>query len=409
MVGYGAGRAAGWAAAAFGFLIYVISFAVSVYRTQRWISSDTLQGELPDSPQFSSLASWLYRARRREQATRAAMDQTLAKFKSTLSSLPDGVVLVDAALNIQWCNPMAEHHLGIDLRRDAGLRLINLVREPAFVKVMLQVEPLEPVRISIGQPPRSLRVLSIRFETDERLVVTSDVSQADRVDQVRRDFIANVSHELRTPLTVVAGFLELADSKTPIADSHLELMRSESTRMRRLIDDLLILSKLESGDTAADEDEIGLAALLSRVLDSARALSGARHQIELIEPVPALSIKGSASELESALGNLLSNAVRYTPLAGKIAVACTFGDEGLFIEVRDSGPGIASEHIPRLTERFYRVDKSRSRETGGTGLGLAIVKHVMLRHQGSLQIESELGKGSSFALHLPRQRIIINT
>jgi two-component system phosphate regulon sensor histidine kinase PhoR len=178
--------------------------------------------------------------------------------------------------------------------------------------------------------------------------------------------------------------------------------------MRRLIDDLLILSKLESGDTVADEDEIRLAALLSRVLDSARALSGGRHHIELIEPVPALSIKGSASELESALGNLLSNAVRYTPLAGKITVACTFGDEDLSIEVRDSGPGIASEHIPRLTERFYRVDKSRSRETGGTGLGLAIVKHVMLRHQGSLQVESELGKGSSFALHLPRQRIIIN-
>jgi two-component system, OmpR family, phosphate regulon sensor histidine kinase PhoR len=409
VIGYAVSPVSGWAAAALGCLLYAVSFAVSVYRTQRWINSDTLLGELPDSPQFSSLASWLYRARRREQSVRAAMDQTLAKFQSTLASLPDGVVLVDAAMNIQWCNPMAERHLGIDLRRDSGLRLTNLVREPAFVNAMLQAEPGEPVRISVGQPARSLRVSSIRFETDERLIVTSDVSEADRLDQVRRDFIANVSHELRTPLTVVSGFLELANSATPMAAEHLALMRAESGRMRRLIDDLLTLSKLDSADTVAEDDEVDLQSLVNRALDSARALSGGRHQFELREALPKVKVKGSASELESALGNLLSNAVRYTPASGKIGLACRLDDNGLSIEVQDSGPGIASEHIPRLTERFYRIDKSRSRETGGTGLGLAIVKHVILRHQGRMEVHSELGHGSTFALLLPRQRIIINT
>jgi two-component system, OmpR family, phosphate regulon sensor histidine kinase PhoR len=408
IVGYASTPLRGWAVAATCFFIYTLGFAISVYRTQRWITTDTLTGDLPDSPQFSSLASWLYRARRREQAARAAMDQTLEKFQSTLTSLPDGVVLLDTALNIQWCNPMAELHLGIELSRDSGLRLTNLVRDPAFVTAVLQSDPADPIQITSGQPPRSIRVTFIHFETGERLIVTSDVSQAERLNRMRQDFIANVSHELRTPLTVVSGFLELASTAEPIKEEHLVLMRAESLRMRRLIDDLLTLSKLESSDQAGDEEQIDLRKLIGRLLDSARALSAGRHQIAITGEVPPLWIRGNASELESAAANLLSNAVRYTPAGSAIWLVCVEDDDGLLIEVHDSGPGIAAEHLPRLAERFYRVDKSRSRETGGTGLGLAIVKHVMMRHQGGLVIRSTVGEGSVFALRLPRQRIIIN-
>jgi two-component system phosphate regulon sensor histidine kinase PhoR len=186
-------------------------------------------------------------------------------------------------------------------------------------------------------------------------------------------------------------------------------MRAESMRMQRLINDLLTLSKLESSDHAAEEEDIDLPKLIARLLDSARALSAGRHQIMLKGEVPHVTIRGNTTELESAAGNLLSNAVRYTPAKSAIWLVCSEEPEGLLIEVHDSGPGIAQEHIPRLAERFYRVDKSRSRETGGTGLGLAIVKHVMLRHQGSLVVRSVVGEGSVFALRLPRQRIIINT
>jgi two-component system, OmpR family, phosphate regulon sensor histidine kinase PhoR len=398
----------GWVTAALGCLVYAINFAVSIYRTQRWITSDVLNGDLPNSPTFNSLASWLYRARRREHAARAAMDETLEKFQATLTRLPDGVVLLDAALNIQWCNPMAEHHLGIELTRDSGLRLTNLVREPAFVNAVLDVTVSEPFQAQLGQPPRTVQVTQIAFDSGERLMVTTDVSQAERLNRMRQDFIANVSHELRTPLTVIAGFLDLASPATPLSEQHLQLMRGESLRMRRLIDDLLTLSKLESSVQVVEEEEFELAPMISRLLDSVRALSGGQHQITLEGQVPQVKIKGSMAELESAASNLLSNAVRYTPAQGRISLVCKYDDDGLVIEVHDTGPGIAPEHLPRLAERFYRVDKSRSRETGGTGLGLAIVKHVMSRHQGALEVRSVLGQGSVFALRISPQRIIIN-
>jgi two-component system, OmpR family, phosphate regulon sensor histidine kinase PhoR len=394
--------------AVLALLVYLVAFATSVYRAHLWISADDLTGDLPDSPQFSKLASWLYRARRREHTARAVMDETLEKFQRTLARLPDGVVLLDTALNIQWCNPVAEEHLSISLSRDAGLRLTNLVRDPAFVHAMLQIEPAEPIKVALGQPPRSLRVTFIRFESGERLVVTSDVSQSERVNQMRQDFIANVSHELRTPLTVLSGFLELANASAPIQEEHLRLMRAESQRMRSLIDDLLTLSKLESSERTSAEEEFELGGLIRRLLESARALSAGRHQITAEGDMPPVFIRGNRVELESAVGNLLSNAIRYTPANRGIAVMCDLQTNELLIEVRDQGPGIAAEHIPRLAERFYRVDKSRSRDTGGTGLGLAIVKHVMLRHQGSMEVRSVVGEGSTFALRIPKQRLIIN-
>jgi two-component system phosphate regulon sensor histidine kinase PhoR len=248
----------------------------------------------------------------------------------------------------------------------------------------------------------------IEFEPARSIVITRDVTQTERVDAMRRDFVANVSHELRTPLTVVNGFLEtLLDADMPLDDlrrRHLQLMHEQAGRMNRLIEDLLMLSRLESQESALLEEDVDMPRLLHDVADDARALSGGRHTITV--ECDSAHVRGSRDELRSAVGNLVSNAIRYTPAGGSITLTWKVGNDGAIVSVQDTGIGVAPEHIPRLTERFYRVDKSRSRETGGTGLGLAIVKHVLLRHDGRLDIDSQLGLGSTFSAWFPRARLV---
>jgi two-component system phosphate regulon sensor histidine kinase PhoR len=226
---------------------------------------------------------------------------------------------------------------------------------------------------------------------------------------MRRDFVANVSHELRTPLTVIKGFLEsFADSGEELGAvrlHHLQLMDEQAGRMHRLIEDLLMLSRLES-ESPNQDDTVDVAQLVNEVADEARSLSVGRHQISVT--VAGASVRGSRDELRSAFGNLVSNAIRYTPAGGSIELSWVAAEDGVSFRVRDSGIGIAPEHMPRLTERFYRVEKSRSRETGGTGLGLAIVKHVLLRHDGRLEVESEPGRGSTFSAWLPKSRLVLH-
>jgi two-component system phosphate regulon sensor histidine kinase PhoR len=329
------------------------------------------------------------------------------RFRRTISALPEGIVLIDASFQIEWCNPVAEHHLGLSLRRDAGLRLTNLVRDPAFVAYMTSVRADEPLTFRpLGSPGFTLSLVVIDFEPTRSIVVTRDVTQSERVDAMRRDFVANVSHELRTPLTVVNGFLEtMLDSSEPLSEvrrHHLRLMHEQATRMHRLVEDLLMLSRLEAGDMPDVDDVIDMPHLVRACAEEAKVLSGGKHTIKV--SCDAGCLRGSRDELRSALGNLVSNAIRYTPAGGEIDIRWVCGEEGTYLAVRDTGIGIASEHLPRLTERFYRVDKSRSRETGGTGLGLAIVKHVLLRHQGKLEVESQPGRGSEFKAILPADR-----
>jgi two-component system phosphate regulon sensor histidine kinase PhoR len=246
------------------------------------------------------------------------------------------------------------------------------------------------------------------FQELRRIILSRDISHLRRVDAMRQDFIANVSHEIRTPLTVVAGFLEhLSDNPDMAASERVRIERimlEQSRRMRRLIDDLLTLSKLETQDPPSLTESFPLSGVVDEAVSEARALSDARHRIT-VAPIPQAELHGAREEMVSALENLLSNAVRYTPAGGEITLSCTSDIDALRLDVKDSGPGIAAEHIPRLTERFYRVDKSRSRETGGTGLGLAIVKHVLARHGGRLEIQSELGAGSTFTMVLPASRL----
>jgi len=277
----------------------------------------------------------------------------------------------------------------------------NLVRHPEFIDYIILGRYEQPLTLSIRG--RKLVVQIIPFENRRQILVTHDATESDRIEAMRRDFIANASHELRTPLTVIVGFLEIAmadpglDERTRTA--HLTLMTEQAERMQRLIEDMLTLSRLESDEYPLKRERVDVAALVEDIANDARALSGGRHTVEVTVDGP--DIMGSPDELRSAFGNLASNAVRYTPAGGTIRLAWQRGPNDLRFEVCDTGIGIDEQHISRLTERFYRVDKSRSRETQGTGLGLAIVKHVLLRHGGKLSIRSTPGKGSVFTVSLP--------
>lgn len=306
---------------------------------------------------------------------------------------------------------MAEQHFGLDRRKDLRSPLPNLVRQPEFAAYLASRDYSEPLVLhALRRRDGTLQVLVIPFAGKQRMVLSRDVSQLERLENVRRDFVANVSHEMRTPLTVVGGFLEtlidgLDDFSREDVIHFLTLASEQSTRMQRLIEELLTLSALETGAPAQIDDEpVDAVGLVREVAAEAELLSAGRHTLSLVVEGEA-ALLGSRKELHSAFSNLASNAVRYTPAGGHIEIGWRAGLECGEYWVRDDGIGIDPAHIPRLTERFYRVDRGRSRETGGTGLGLAIVKHIVTRHQGELVIDSELGKGSRFAMRFPAPRL----
>jgi two-component system phosphate regulon sensor histidine kinase PhoR len=397
-------------------LVFALAGLICLYGIQihylgalgSWLANPSLS-EIPGgmgvwSEIFASVHRW---HRAGEIGQRRLLDNE-ERFRRTISALPDGIILVDAALQIEWCNPVAERHLAISLRADQGLRLTNLVRDPRLVAYMTSGRfDTELVLRPLGNPTMILSLAVIEFEPARSIVITRDITQSERVDAMRRDFVANVSHELRTPLTVIKGFLEsfvdTGQDLGPVRQHHLHLMDEQAERMHRLIEDLLMLSRLES-ESPNVEDTVDIAQLAREVADEARSLSGGKHQIS-VEVAPAW-VRGSRDELRSAFGNLVSNAVRYTPAGGQVRLHWAPTADGGTFQVIDTGIGIAPEHMPRLTERFYRVEKSRSRETGGTGLGLAIVKHVLLRHDGRLEVSSELGVGSTFSAWLPKSRLL---
>ena len=367
----------------------------------RWLD-DPHSAKLPDGwGSWTEIFSRLYRLRRDDERHQAELTEWLARFRQAMHLLPEGVAIMDDVLFLEWCNPAAEKHLGLTLERDKGMRVTNLIRHPDFIDYIILGRYEQPLTLSLRD--RKLIVQIIPFENRRQILVTHDATETDRIEEMRRDFIANASHELRTPLTVIVGFLEIASSGMALdaatREAHLKLMTDQAHRMQRLIEDMLTLSRLESIDYPLRSEQVDVKALVADVAEEARALSGGKHQITTSVDGP--DVMGSAEELRSAFGNLASNAVRYTPEGGTIHIAWTNNGGGPQFAVTDTGIGIDQQHIARLTERFYRVDKSRSRETQGTGLGLAIVKHVLLRHGGSLSIKSEAGKGSSFIASLP--------
>lgn len=343
-------------------------------------------------------------------------DDRLEDFLSAIQASPNGVVLLDSAGRIEWSNLTAATHLGFDPQRDVGQYVRNLVRAPAFVNYLslgqfdheVQVDgpgprPSQPSRISLQIHP---------YGKKRKLMISRDVTAVQLAETMRRDFVANVSHEIRTPLTVLSGFVETMQS-LPLSqeerDQYLGLMSQQAQRMQTLVSDLLTLSRLEGSPIPGQGDWIAVHELLGHVMQEARGLTAAiaqpPHDIQAVER-DVLWVSGAKTELLSAMSNLLSNAVRYTPGGGRIEAGWRLREDGWAeFYVSDTGPGIAQEHLPRLTERFYRVDRSRSRETGGTGLGLAIVKHVAQRHGGQIDVRSELGKGSTFLIALPPVRV----
>lgn len=351
--------------------------------------------------------SALYRRNRLRMAMQRDLRQLIDRFRKAAEAIPDGVVLLDAANRIAWANPRAVEQLGLNLAVDRGQPLVNLLREPMFVRYVESGDFRESVLIEQPHARRTLALQLVPFGVEEKLLLSRDVTQLEAVARMRRDFIANVSHELKTPLTVISGFVETlqdVEFEPRQRARYLGLMQEQARNMQRLVEDLLTLSALESEHSPLQDAEFAVIPLLLELSADAKALSHGGHVITL-DIGDAATVTGNRDELRSAFANLVSNAVRYTPPGGAIALAWGIDAEGGEFTVRDSGIGIAPEHIPRLTERFYRVDRSRSRATGGTGLGLAIVKHVLLRHQAELAVQSRLGEGSTFAVRLPARRV----
>ncbi|MBB3211208.1 two-component system phosphate regulon sensor histidine kinase PhoR [Herbaspirillum sp. Sphag1AN] len=378
-----------------------------LYRLGSWLDNPT-HSKLPDGwGAWTDIFARLYRMRRDDEKNQIELAEWLARFRQAMSLLPDGVVIMDDVLFLEWCNPAAQQHLGLHLERDKGMRVTNLIRNPAFIDYIILGRYELPLTLAVQE--RKLIVQIIPFENRRQILVTHDATESERIDMMRRDFIANASHELRTPLTVINGFLEIALAQPnldpQIRTAHLKLMTEQGQRMQNLIGDMLTLTRLESADYPLRTEHVHMTTLLEGILIEAEALSSGKHQLSLVVEGPDLL--GNVDELRSAFSNLVSNAVRYTPQDGSIDLAWQAqADGGARFVVRDTGIGISQEHIARLTERFYRVDKSRSRETQGTGLGLAIVRHVLLRHRATLLVESLPGKGSTFTVCFPADALM---
>lgn len=405
IVWYFFGLTAGLIAALIGVCTFLYVQLNYLLQLSNWLENPS-SVRLPDGwGAWTDVFARLYKLRREDEKHQTELTEWLARFRQAMSLLPDGVVIMDDVLFLEWCNPAAEQHLGLQLERDKGMRVTNLVRNPDFIDYIILGRYENPLTLSLRD--RKLVMQIIPFENKRQILVTHDATESQRIEMMRRDFIANASHELRTPLTVINGFLEIACSQPDLDNdtrmAHLKLMSEQGQRMQNLVDDMLTLTRLESIEYPLRPEKVDIRALLEQIHAEAEALSGGRHQVTLQCEGPDL--KGGVEELRSAFGNLVSNAVRYTPEHGRIDISWCLKDGVPQFAVRDNGIGIRPEHISRLTERFYRVDKSRSRQTQGTGLGLAIVKHVLLRHDATLAIESEPGKGSTFIVRFPKKAI----
>jgi two-component system phosphate regulon sensor histidine kinase PhoR len=373
-------------------------------------ASGPLDGDVPEGRgSWAAAFAAIYQRVRARLAHQREMGHLLDRFQRMAEAIPDGIVVLDGGNRIEWANPRAIAQLGLDLEHDAGQPIVNLVRQPELLRYLESGDFTEPIIVPSGRDARvTLAVQLVPFAFTKKMLMSRDVSELEALARMRRDFIANVSHELKTPLTVIRGFVETMqdmelDEKQ--RKRFLQLMQEQAKNMQRLVADLLTLSTLESEHNPLADDRFAVVPLMLELSAEAKALSKAQHDIGL-DIGDAAIVLGNREEIASAFGNVVSNAVRYTPSRGTITIAWRVDADGSGVfAVTDSGIGVAAEHVPRLTERFYRVDRSRSRATGGTGLGLAIVKHVLLRHQAELEIASELGRGSTFAVRLPARRV----
>jgi two-component system phosphate regulon sensor histidine kinase PhoR len=391
---------------------YIIWSLSQVLRLQRWLAHPDMTRDPPESRGlWGELFDGLYKMQRRHLRAQDRQQALFNRIQESTNSLRDGVIMTDSRGILEWWNDSAEHLLGLKSPGDRGQLIHNLVRAPQFKRYFEAKRYYEALELPSPARPHIILQFEINlFGDNDRLITVKDVTRIHHLEEMRRDFVSNVSHEMRTPLTVISGYLEtLMDSSEelpPRWQRALKTMSQQSARMEALITDLILLAKLETVDTFSSYDqETDIPPLLRSIEQDARTLSGERrHNISVVNDGPE-QILGDESQLRSAFSNIIFNAVKYTPDGGSIAIRWWDDADGVHLSVRDSGDGIDPIHIPRLTERFYRADPSRHQDSGGTGLGLAIVKHVLLNHDGKLEIKSEIGKGSEFICHLPRERI----
>ena len=377
-------------------------------RLDRWSYAPVVDDSLEGEGAWDGIFGRLYRHEKDLRAQIAARDEEIRMLIAAGQALTDGVVLLDDHNQILFCNTTAEDQLGLVIRTDRGQPVVNMVRQPEFVAYLQGEDFSRPLTLrSERGEDRVLSIYVIPYAGNRRLMQVKDVTQTDRLDRMRRDFVANVSHELRTPLTVLAGFLETLQEIDVDRDEQrrfLEMMSEQSLRMQSIVQDLLTLSSIESAPPP-EAEVVDMVNIVDKLRRDAEALSAGRHQI-VVETDGQGDLRGSEPELVSAFGNLVANAVRYTPQGGTVRIIWRASAQGAEFAVQDTGIGIDPKHIPRLTERFYRIDRGRSRDAGGTGLGLAIVKHSLSRHQAQLEIKSTPGVGSRFAARFPASRVV---
>jgi len=378
----------------------------------QWLGNPSASDEAPQSiGLWGDIFDSLHKLNQNHLMTQDRLRARINRVQESTNAMRDGVIMTDARGAMEWWNGSAEYLLGFRRSTDQGQYIHNLIRNPAFKAYFDTRDYREPLEInSPAKPHIHLQIQISLFGDDDRLIVAKDVTRLYQLEQMRRDFVGNVSHEMRTPLTVISGYLEtLVDHGDELPAKWrraINTMAAQASRMEALITDLILLSRIETGEHTVDDTLTDVDALLNQICHDARALSGDKgHQIT-VQISDHRLLQGDESQLRSAFSNLVFNAVKYTPAGGAITVAWSTNREGAHLSVKDTGIGIDPIHIPRLTERFYRADPSRHKDTGGTGLGLAIVKHVLINHDGNLEIRSKVGEGSEFICHFPRERLV---
>ena len=398
---------AGWIVFCLGLGAQMAAHFRNFALLDRWSRAPDVDANLEGRGAWDGIFGRLYRHEKDLRAQIERRSHRIDMLLAAIQALNDGVVLLNDRMHIVFCNATAEALLGLQARTDIGQSVANLVRQPEFVAFLLAGDFARPLTIrSERNPGCVLSIHLIPYAENRTLMQIKDVTQTERLDRMRRDFVANVSHELRTPLTVLSGFLETLreiDLGPEEQQRYLALMSEQSGRMLTIVQDLLTLSAIESAPPPEDA-VLDMAKIIDKLRRDAESLSGGRHHL-VVEASDPNDLLGSESELTSAFSNLVSNAIRYTPVGGRITIRWETDAHGGVFSVQDTGIGIDAQHIPRLTERFYRVDRGRSREAGGTGLGLAIVKHALNRHQAQLEITSTPGVGSCFSARFPASRI----
>lgn len=399
----------GWSVA-IALFIWALYQVKQFNRLSEWLLDRDELNEPPESSgHWGEVFDELSRLNRRQESRENLLRNVINRFQESTTALSDAIVIVDSNNNLEWWNTSANRLLGLNDRSDRGKPIMNLLRDPRFIRYFKREDYSDPITLpSPAHSDLQIQFQITPFGDGDRLLVARDVTRLKRLEQTRQDFVANASHELRTPLTVVRGYLETfldQDLPAPLTRG-LSSMHQQTRRMENLVSDLLLLSRLEASHHISDEQPIQIHNMVQNILEGAEHLSQGRGGHEfVIELDNSHDLLGQELELHSAFSNLVYNAVRYTPAEGRIRIRWWLDKNGGHFSVKDNGPGIESIHLPRLTERFYRVDESRSSASGGTGLGLAIVKHVLARHGGQLTIKSKVNKGSNFTCHFPMEAV----